>query len=184
MIGFDLSMAVEAAYQNIGFRPNVHIIQADVMRPPFPEETFDIIFSIGVLHHTPDPKKSFSCLVPLMKNGGQIAIWVYVKSKWAVVSDTCRKFTTKMPWRMVLAISKALVRLHWFYEKFPHLWKFLPISMHRNPEWRLLDTFDWYSPKYQHKYTENEVKSWFREMKLQDIQTLSSPVSVRGRRVD
>src|SRR6476660_3464305 len=51
VVGIDLSTAVEAAYENIGRRPNVHLLQADISQLPFPEGTFEYIYSIGVLHH-------------------------------------------------------------------------------------------------------------------------------------
>jgi hypothetical protein len=54
--------------------------------------------------------------------------------------------------------------------------------MHKNPRWRLLDTFDWYSPKYQFKFNTEEVLAWFRELLLYDIQIQAIQVSVRGRR--
>jgi len=153
------------------------------MKPPFEDEAFDFLFSIGVLHHTPNPKDGFKHLVRLVRNGGEIAVWVYVKTDLFFFSDVFRKITSRMPLSMLLGLSKVLVKLYWFYKKFPYLLKFVPISMHKNPEWRLLDTFDWYSPKYQYKFSTNEVLTWFKEMQLGDIQTQAFPVSVRGRRL-
>ena len=57
VVGVDLSEAVEAAFKNVGDRDNVDILQADILNLPFEKESFDIIYSIGVLHHTPDTKK-------------------------------------------------------------------------------------------------------------------------------
>lgn len=59
VIGIDLSRAVESAYANTIEYPNIHILQADTFYLPFKEEIFDVIFSIGVLHHTPSPKEAF-----------------------------------------------------------------------------------------------------------------------------
>lgn len=57
----DLSTAVDAAATNLARWPNVHVYQADVMNLPFQDESFDLIYSIGVLHHTPDTRgHSFS----------------------------------------------------------------------------------------------------------------------------
>jgi SAM-dependent methyltransferase len=88
--GFDLTLAVESAYANIGARPNVHIVPADIMKPPFRQGSFDVVFSIGVLHHTSNPKAAFGKLVPLLKREGQIAIWVYSKPKRPYLSDFYR----------------------------------------------------------------------------------------------
>ncbi len=189
VIGFDLSLAVEAAQRNVGARSNVHIVQADIIKPPFLESNFDFVFSIGVLHHTPTPRRAFFRLVPLLREGGQLAIWVYAKASgyWVMFSDLYRRFTTKMPWSMLLGIVRILVRLHWIYERLPekllpYFTTLVPMSTHANSEWRLLDTFDWFSPKYQHKFTTDEVLSWFIEGKLEDIQTQSFAVSMKGRR--
>src|SRR5262245_13985660 len=57
--GVDLSVAVEAAHRNLGHQPNVHLYQADIMGLPFAEASFDFIYSIGVLHHTPDTRAAF-----------------------------------------------------------------------------------------------------------------------------
>jgi hypothetical protein len=58
----------------------------------------------------------------------------------------------------------------------------LPTSMDPDPKWRWLDTFDWYSPRYQWKHTDAEVEGWFKEVGLIDIKRGHIPVSVRGRR--
>src|SRR5262249_50432550 len=52
-IGVDYSFAVDAAFANAGRLPNVHFVQADVFHLPFADEIFDLVFSLGVLHHTP-----------------------------------------------------------------------------------------------------------------------------------
>src|SRR4051812_2983109 len=54
-VGIDLSNAVEAARQNFANDPDVLIVQGDLLRPPFAPGSFDGGFTIGVLHHTPDP---------------------------------------------------------------------------------------------------------------------------------
>jgi len=182
VVSFDLSQSVDAAFANLGSRSNVHIVQGDIMMPPFTDESFDLIFSIGALHHMPDPRKGFRKLVPLLRKGGEIAIWVYAQGRWVIMSDIYREFTSRMPHSMVLTLSKLLIKLYTIYRKLPWLAILLPISMHKEPEWRLLDTFDWYSPKYQHKYTGKQVLSWFTEMGLQDIKLHMFPVSASGRR--
>ena len=58
----------------------------------------------------------------------------------------------------------------------------VPINMNPVREWRLLDTFDWYSPKFQWKHTPDEVAEWFEREGLVDISTEGYAVTVRGRR--
>ncbi len=78
VIGIDLSEAVDAAYQLVKDFPNAHIVQCDINNLPF-RQPFDYIFSIGVLHHLPSPKKGFDALLSVLKNGGSISVWVYGK---------------------------------------------------------------------------------------------------------
>src|SRR5437868_5788276 len=51
VIAVDISAAVEIAARNVADRPNVDVVQADLFKLPFRPETFDIVYSVGVLHH-------------------------------------------------------------------------------------------------------------------------------------
>jgi SAM-dependent methyltransferase len=185
-VGIDLTSAVDAAYGNIGSRDNVHLAQADVFRLPFRDETFDFIFSIGVLHHTPDTKAAFDQLPRLLKPGGHIAIWVYTAGRAGYISsDIYRHVTTRLPKRVLYAMCRVAIPLH-HVNKLPVIGavtrRVLPISNHPDPEWRVLDTFDWYSPTYQWKHSQPEVRSWFESQGLVSLRPLSFPVSMEGTR--
>ncbi|HET7875325.1 MAG TPA: methyltransferase domain-containing protein [Methylomirabilota bacterium] len=77
VVAVDLSEAVEVAYANLRALPNAHVVQGSIAQPPFRAGAFDFAFSIGVLHHTPDPEKSFQQLVPLVRPGGRLFVWLY-----------------------------------------------------------------------------------------------------------
>jgi SAM-dependent methyltransferase len=180
----DLSRAVEAASRNLEHRPNVHIYQADIMDLPFPNESFDFIYSIGVLHHTPNTKAAFLQLPPLLKAGGAIAIWVYstrLRLLWG--GEILRKLTPSVPKSWLLRASKIAIPLYQVH-RTPLIGMVtsivLPTSMDPNPQWRWLDTFDWYSPKYQWKHAYAEVEGWFREAGLIEIRRGQFPVAVSG----
>ena len=89
VVGMDLSDAVETAYANVGKLPNAHVIQGDIYHPPFARtETggpFDFIYSIGVLHHLPDPEAGFHSLVRFLRPGGAIFAWVYGRENNSIV---------------------------------------------------------------------------------------------------
>ena len=185
VIGIDLSFAVEAAYKNMGTKPGVHIVQADVFNLPFAPQTFDVIYSLGVLHHTPDTHKAFSCLPPLVKRGGIVAIWVYVwAGEYSRRLDRVRSVTTKMPQLLLYALCWLVVPILRLLYPVPVLRlipQHIPVSnQQRGVTWDVLDTFDAYSPRYQWKHTDEEVVGWFREADLESIKVLGFPVSVRG----
>ena len=183
----DLSSAVEAASQNLGRRPNVRIYQADIMNLPFPEESFDFIYSIGVLHHTPNTKAAFLRLPHLLKPGGSLAIWVYsaeLRGRYPG-GEVLRRVTPSLSKRWLLWVSWIAIPLYYIH-RIPVLGvatsMCLPTSMDPDPRWRWLDTFDWYSPKYQWKHTYAEVEQWCREAGLTEIKGGQFPVTVGGTR--
>jgi SAM-dependent methyltransferase len=186
VVGIDLSTAVEAARLNLQNRPNVHLVQADLFRLPFREESFDILYSIGVLHHTPNTETAFRAIIPYLKKGGTIAIWLY--ERWTHSRRTSlsalaavRKATTHLPPTMLYYLSSLAIVLYYVY-KIPFLRsirRYLPISRNSNWKWRWLDTFDLYHPKYQWYHTYPEVHRWFRG-NFSDIQLLDEPLSMRA----
>jgi hypothetical protein len=59
-----------------------------------------------------------------------------------------------------------------------------PMRDHPDPRWRVLDTFDWYSPRFQWKHTEEETRAWFEELGFDEVRRLddATMLCVRGRR--
>jgi len=193
VVGVDLSAAAEVAARNLADRPSVAIYQADVFQLPFKPESFDFIYSIGVLHHTPDCEKAFKSLVPLLKPGGRISIWLYSSyNKWYRMSDVYRKVTSRLPAPWVLAFAQLARPMYYVYHglrKIPVVGRpasgflryMLPMPLdNKNGRLRVLDTFDWYSPKYQSKHTYEEVFRWFESCGLRDLRVLYEPIAVSG----
>lgn len=76
-IGMDLSRGVELARRRTRHRGEVDFVQADVFHLPFRPGVFDIISSIGVLHHTPDPRGAYLSVAKALAPAGRLNIWVY-----------------------------------------------------------------------------------------------------------
>jgi SAM-dependent methyltransferase len=108
IVGVDLSDAVEAAWRNTRDLENAHIIQADIYRLPL-KPVFDYAFSVGVLHHLPDPRAGFASLVGRLKPGGAISAWVYGRENngWIVhlVNPLRERITSRLPMRALYALS-------------------------------------------------------------------------------
>jgi SAM-dependent methyltransferase len=186
VVGVDLSVAVDAAHRNLGERDNTAFVQADVFDLPFRPGSFDLIYSIGALHHTPDTRAAFARLPRLLRPGGRIAIWVYRRERRVgyVVSDVLRRLTTRMENERLLGLCRLAGPLGGFYRTRlgRYFTPLLPASRHPDPQWRVLDTFDWYAPKYQWKHDWPEVEGWFRDAGLTDVRRHEVAVSVSGRR--
>ncbi len=184
VVAIDLSKAVEAAFGNLANRQNVAVLQADAFKLPFRENSFDIIYSIGVLHHTPDCEQAFRSLTKFLKPGGKIVIWVYDRNiTWGRIAQFYWRITRTMNPRMLHLICRAAKPLYHIV-RLPVigkiLWRLFPIDTNPDPEWRVLDTFDWYSARYRSWHTYEQVESWFQSQGLIDVQRLEVPVSVSG----
>lgn len=173
VVGIDLSYAVEAAHENFQDLDNVLVAQADIGNLPFKPETFDAIVSIGVLHHTPDTKKYFQKLVPYLRHGGTIAIWVYPAEGDYVTRKQWIPFTSRIPDRMFYEWCRWFVP---FTHKWPNslpiqfIYSVFPFSCQGlGLENDVLDTFDAYSPRFHGIHTPEEVEAWFREAGLVEI---------------
>lgn len=188
VVGVDLSRAVESAARNVPDRERAVFVQADLRTLPFRREAFDIVVSLGVLHHTPNTYSAFHSLVPMVKPDGTMCVWVYSRRLHLLLgSQVLRSVTKRLPRDVLLqVVRKATPRVYDIKRRIPSIARgldvLIPISNHPDPAWRILDTFDWYSPRYQHKHSFEEVERWFDKQGFVDIRRLAAPVAVRGRR--
>lgn len=192
VVGFDLSFSVDIAQKNIGFNKKAHLIQADIFNLPLKNNIFDKIFSIGVLQHTPSPKKAFLNLPTFLKKNGELSIFVFSDEGWYMKlynrsTDFWRFFTSRLPQNILYDFCKRWAKLMYPIKKLRPLRVILqiilpPSNNHPNEEWRILDTYNWLSPRYQSKHTYKEVKSWFREAGFNKVEKLT-PVGFKGKKV-
>jgi SAM-dependent methyltransferase len=111
VVAIDLSEAAEVAYANAGRHPAVHVIQADLNHPPV-KRVFDYAFSIGVLHHLPEPERGFRALVSRIRPGGHMSAWVYGRegNGWIVhlVSPLRENVTARLPHNLLRPVANVL----------------------------------------------------------------------------
>lgn len=175
VMGVDLSAAVEKAAALCAGFPNVAIVQADLLDLPIAEESFDFAFSIGVLHHSPDPRRAFAEVAKRVKPGGRLAVWLYRRNtppqEW--LNSALRAATTRLPPRPLEYAGVGLAVLGAVPGAKQALSKVANFSTH--PEWtlRVCDNFDWYAPRYQSHHTSEELKSWFLAEGFEDLRELA-----------
>ncbi len=107
MVGMDFSRAIDSTHRNTRHMPNIYLVQGDIYHPPLAEDAFDFVYSIGVLHHLPDPQTGLQSLTPLLRPGGRAFIWVYSKSRGITnfFLGLVRTVTTRLPHPLVNALS-------------------------------------------------------------------------------
>jgi SAM-dependent methyltransferase len=187
-VGMDLSWALLAARETTAGVGPVELVRGDLLRPPFAPGSFDHIYSLGVLDHTPDPRRAFLALAGLLKPGGRIVIWVYPREKPAVerIMDAHRAVSTRLPLGVLMALSRMAAPVGGLKRRLMFGRSRLArragvalhaltigVSMHPDPEVRVCDTLDWYAPKFASRHTLAEVSGWFAEAGLVDVTDLS-----------
>lgn len=179
--GADHTTAVEKAKSLCGHLPSVRFVQADLKRLPFEPGSFDMAFSIGVMHHDVDTRAVFDSVAKMVKPGGKLAVWLYRRNQWwqEAINDALRRRTTKMPHDRLERLCRLGASLGAVPVVNQTLNKVVNFSAHPDAENRLCDTFDWYAPEYQHHHTVEELCDWFRAAGYDDLVVL--PPEKRGR---
>jgi SAM-dependent methyltransferase len=184
VVGVDLSAAVEKAAALCADLPDVAIAQADLLDLPLAEAAFDLVFSIGVLHHSPDPRRAFAQVAARVKPGGRLAVWLYRKNtppqEW--VNSALRAVTTRLPARVLEPLCVGLGAVGGVPVVNKTLNKLANFSNHPDRTLRVCDNFDWYAPKYQSHHTVAELQDWFRAEGFDDLRVL--PPAKAGRLYD
>jgi len=180
VIGLDLSQAVESAADHFRQDPQVLICQADVLRPPIKPAALDGAFSIGVLHHTPNPAQGVEAMSDTVKSGGWVAISVYGKGGYydfPTVRLYRSLFGALWPWfRQYPPLAYAYFATHvirplsYIPVAGPLLRVMFPCVRLPDATWSMLDTFDSLTPIYQSTHESYEVFQWFQRAGLVDIE--------------
>jgi len=147
---------------------------------PIRSRTVDGAYSIGVLHHTPDPERGFRQIIGTVREGGWVSVVVYGKGGYydsprvALWRSLFRALSPMLGVRPPLLYSYLGAYVIYPLGKVPGLGHLLrlvfPVVRLADPQWRLLDTFDSVTPTYQSAHESYEVFRWFKHAGLVDIE--------------
>ncbi|MBI1763013.1 MAG: methyltransferase domain-containing protein [Acidobacteria bacterium] len=184
----DLGPAVEVAQRNTADCATVQCVQADLQQLPFAPASFDFVYSIGVLHHLPDPEEAFRYLLRYVKPGGAIQIYLYwqpegqpVKRLLLAAVKALRQVTTRLPHPLLHALSypaaaAAFAGFVWPYRLLrlaglKGLAEKLPMRQYAHYPFGVCvnDQFDRFSAPLEYRYTQAEVRGWLERAGLEEI---------------
>ena len=199
VVGVDLSNAVDAAKINMAERKNVHLVQASIYELPFRPGTFDGCYCIGVVQHTPDPKRTLRCLAEMIKEGGKIGLFIYEIRRWWTLYYSkylVRPLTTRMKQENLLRLIKFLMPVLFplteVLYRIPYVSRvsgfIIPVSnyvgynygtskglsMRQRYRWALMDTFDMLAPAYDQPQTLEEVEPVLTDAGIINLRRTSS----------
>jgi 2-polyprenyl-3-methyl-5-hydroxy-6-metoxy-1,4-benzoquinol methylase len=193
VIAVDYSNAIDAARMNLGDNNNIDFVQADAAALPFAWGTFDKVYCLGVIQHTPEPDVTFASLAAQTKAGGALAIDVYPKhwknlffAKYWIRPIT-RRLTVKRGLSMARLLFPILYPVSQAVGRIPKIGRYIkyvipvvnyegvyPLNKPQLREWALLDTFDMWAPAYDHPQTMPTIRKWFEKAGFSKIEVFHS----------
>ncbi len=159
VVGADLTRASLALGAGAARRFRLHRVQfveTDLQRPGLKAGAFDVVYSSGVLHHTPNPRASFARLAQLARPGGTIVLGVY--NAFARLPAKVRRLTARLSgFRLV---------------------PFDPVLQGRRDEPARREAWlrDQYQHPEEHSHTLAEVQGWFAENGVEYLRAYPSAV--------
>ena len=150
-----LALGAEAAHR-FGLHERVQFVETDLLHPGLKASAFDVVYSSGVLHHTPNPRASFARLAQLARPGGTIVLGVY------------NRFA-----RLPTRLRRVAARLSNF-----RFVPFDPVLRNRDHEPARREAWlrDQYQHPEEHTHTLAEVQRWFAENDIEYLRAYPSTV--------
>ena len=160
VIGADLARGSlrlgAAAARRFGI-DRVQFVETDLGRPGLRAGSFDVVYSSGVLHHTPNPRASFARLAQLARPGGIIVVGLYnafARIPLAASAGRCARSRVFASSRSIRCFAPAesdpARREAWLRDQYQH------------PE--------------EHRHTLAEVQDWFAENRVEYLRAYPSAV--------
>ena len=159
VVGADLtraSLVVGAAAAARFGLDRVQFVETDLQRPGLRRGAFDVVYSSGVVHHTPDPRASFARIAELACPGGLVVLGVY-------------NAIARIPSRL-RRVAARLSR-----DRFV---PFDPVLRDRTEDPARRDAWvrDQYRHPEEHRHTIAEVQRWFADHGVEYLRTYPSAV--------
>lgn len=171
--------SVKRAKENLSVYPNAEVLFKSIYEMDWTRR-FDLVFSIGVIHHLEYPKKALENLVRSLKTGGIIVVWVYglEGNEWIVkyVNPIRKLITSRLPLPAVHFLS--------YFVSIP-LFLFTRIFKGPSPYFRQISgfslrhinsiVFDQLIPRVANYWSNQEVGNLFSDLGLRDLKIILPP---------
>jgi SAM-dependent methyltransferase len=190
LVGVDPSNAIYAADKLIGAHDRIILVKASADDLPFANESFDFVYSIGVLHHIPDTRQAMQACVEKVKRGGYFFTYLYYNldnrgilfRSTFQLSNLLRKGVSKLsdkPKKMVCNVLAALL-----YMPFIGLCRFLkiigvsesarrkiPLYGYENKSFYIIrnDALDRFGTPLERRFTKEQVREMMESCGLSEI---------------
>ncbi|MBK7183824.1 MAG: class I SAM-dependent methyltransferase [Bacteroidetes bacterium] len=182
------SAVIQAAKMNDKVN-NVRVTQASVENIPFGDNSFDFVFSLGVLHHIPDTQSAMNACVRKLKPGGYFLVYLYYNLDnrgflfrfLFQLANGLRSFISKMPAKLKAVVCDIIATLIYFpFAKFalaikkiaPKSYAKIPLSYYHDKSFYVMrnDSLDRFGTPLEQRFTKEQIHQMMINAGLVNIQ--------------
>lgn len=143
-----------------------------------PELGLDYVFSVGVIHHIPEPNATVAAAFRALKSGGKCFFWLYGKEgneTYLALIEPLRKLTVRMPHALLAGLCHLLNVL---LDGYTALCRVVPLPLRdyilnvigrMSREKRYLVIYDQLNPAYAKYYTGAEARHLLEKAGFTDV---------------
>src|SRR5688572_15442356 len=179
-VGVDLSMAVFKAAAQFKSNPFLHFVQASAFALPFAPQSFDVVYSRGVLHHTYSTHRAFLSMAKVARSGGRVYLWVYGPGSIAASPLRLGAYAAEMALRPLLsrlppAVASTVLT--------PVAAAYMGFNVFRRSRQRDVQPYtfsralhaarDRFTPRFAHRQSTTTVMRWFEEAGCRAIEPVN-----------
>ena len=180
--------ALNVAEKNLQNQSNCEFYNASVAEMPIADDSMDFGYSLGVLHHIPNPIEGIKQCTGKLKEGAPFLIYLYYafdnRPAWFrllwKISDVFRQGISKLPTVVkhfcaeiiALTIYFPLAKMAYFFEKIGLKVSAWPLSIYRDKSFYTMrtDSLDRFGTRLEHRFSKKQIEEMLREAGLENIQ--------------
>jgi SAM-dependent methyltransferase len=177
----DLNFALLQSGSAFEAQPRVHCAVASLFALPFAPESFDLVYSQGVIHHTYSTKDAFRAIASRVRHAGHLFVWIYGLDDHYILEGHLgferTRHAIETVARPVVSRLPRAPRDAFFKTTSAVLQPFLRRKVKHGAVWKRRNTEhamrDWLSPRFAHRHSYNEVLDWFESsgFRVFDVQS-------------
>jgi ubiquinone/menaquinone biosynthesis C-methylase UbiE len=182
------ALALEVARQKLSAFDNCSFFQTTTQNLPGNDNSYDLVYSLGVLHHIPDTYSGIQDCIKKLKPGAPLLLYLYYRfdnrpawfAKVWKVSDIIRKGIARLPFVLKYPLSAIIATLvYWPLARLSLVaekslrrnvssW---PLSYYReSPFYRMrTDSLDRFGTRLEHRFTRAEIEMMLTRAGLVNI---------------
>lgn len=169
----EAELAVSAARRTLADVPGARVERHGIYELPW-RQAFDLVFSVGVIHHLEAPRRAVEALLRTLRPGGRLVVWLYGyegNELWVHAFRLLHPLLRRLPVPLVHALAYLVSAPLYLALRVPLRWSPYLAQVARFPFAHLHKiVFDQFLPEVAHYYRRSEVEALFADLDLAHLE--------------